>query len=227
MIVPDHLLYLSHQHNSRPYSETTEAALRKSLQSSCLESCIVLGTNEGSFFGSQATTPSYHNADASILKQLKTRPITQEQLVNEVKGIYVGLVMVEKKCVEICQQRSLTTNSLTNELWQALISLHRTLLHEHHDSFLTSQHPTTSPALRRLATKYATLARIWRQGIHLIGVLMESVPSFVETWIECLGDLARYRMVIEEVDPRDREIWSNVARMWYIKATDKSSNVGS
>ena len=37
----------------------------------------------------------------SILLQPETRPITQEQLVNEVKGIYAGLVMVEKKCVEV------------------------------------------------------------------------------------------------------------------------------
>lgn len=37
----------------------------------------------------------------SMLLQPETRPITQEQLVNEVKGIYAGLVMVEKKCVEV------------------------------------------------------------------------------------------------------------------------------
>ena len=36
-----------------------------------------------------------------MLLQPETRPITQEQLVNEVKGIYAGLVMVEKKCVEV------------------------------------------------------------------------------------------------------------------------------
>ncbi|KAK5344596.1 hypothetical protein LTR61_011635, partial [Exophiala xenobiotica] len=84
--------------------------------------------------------------------QPETRPISQEQLVNEVKGIYAGLIMVEKKCVEICQQQSQTTTKLSNEQWQALIALHRTLLHEHHDFFLASQHPTASPALRRLPT---------------------------------------------------------------------------
>jgi hypothetical protein len=59
-----------------------------------------------------------------------------------------------------------------------------------------------------------------------MALLMESVPSFEETWIECLGDLARYRMAIEEADLRDREVWSGVARMWYNKAADKSPNVG-
>jgi hypothetical protein len=60
----------------------------------------------------------------------------------------------------------------------------------------------------------------------MMALLMESVPSFEETWIECLGDLARYRMAIEEADLRDREVWSGVARMWYNKAADKSPNVG-
>lgn len=34
----------------------------------------------------------------------ETRPITQEQLVNEVKEIYAGLIMVKKKYVEVDQQ---------------------------------------------------------------------------------------------------------------------------
>ncbi|KIW36106.1 uncharacterized protein PV06_11581 [Exophiala oligosperma] len=82
---------------------------------------------------------------------LQPRPgQSRKRLVNEVKGIYAGLVMVEKKCVEICQQQSQTTTELSNEQWQALIALHRTLLHEHHDFFLASQYPTASPVLRRL-----------------------------------------------------------------------------
>ena len=49
--------------------------------------------------------------------------------------------MVEKTCVEIDQQQASTTIKLSNEQWQALIALHRTLLHEHHDFFLASQQP--------------------------------------------------------------------------------------
>ena len=59
----------------------------------------------------------------------------------------------------------------------------------------------------------------------MMALLMESVPSLKETWIECLGDLARYRMAIEEANLRDREVWSGVARMWYNKAAGKSPNV--
>jgi hypothetical protein len=89
----------------------------------------------------------------SMLLQPETRPITQEQLVNEVKVIYAGLVMVEKKCVEIDQQQAPTTTKLSNEQWQALTALRRTSLHEHHDFFLASQHPSSLPALRRLAIR--------------------------------------------------------------------------
>jgi Est1 DNA/RNA binding domain len=95
-------------------------------------------------------------------------------------------------------------------------------------------------------------ARMWRNGIHAflellrqqlpdsyehmlafvyiaystMALLLESVPSFRETWIECLGDLARYRMAIEEVDMRVRQVWSEVARRWYNNAADLSPNVG-
>jgi hypothetical protein len=55
-----------------------------------------------------------------------------------------------------------------NEQWQALIVLHRTLLHEHHGFFLTSQHPSAAPAVRRLAVKYAMPARLWRYGIYSV-----------------------------------------------------------
>src|ERR1700753_4507835 len=61
---------------------------------------------------------------------------------------------------------------------------------------------------------------------QMMGLLMESVPIFHETWIECLGDLARYRMAIEEADMRDRETWSNVARTWDNKAADRSPDTG-
>ena len=119
--------------------------------------------------------------DSTMLLQPDTRPITAEQIVNDVKGIYSGLVMVEKKCVEIIAQRSSTGGKLSNDQWQALIALHRTLLHEHHDFFLASQHSTASPALRRLATKYAMPARMWRNGIHA-----EFMPSSSSSNSNCL-----------------------------------------
>ncbi|KAI0400936.1 hypothetical protein F4802DRAFT_465890 [Xylaria palmicola] len=188
-----------------------------------------------------------------LIKQPETRPISQEQLVAEVKGIYAGLMMVESKCIEVDNaQSSQNDTKLNNEQWQALIALHRTLLHEHHDFFLASQHPSASPALKRLASKYAMPARMWRHGIHsflellryrlpgslehmltfiylaysMMALLFETVPAFEDTWIECLGDLGRYRMAIEDEDIRDREVWTSVSRYWYSKASDKAPTTG-
>ncbi|KAI0398759.1 hypothetical protein F4802DRAFT_123306 [Xylaria palmicola] len=188
-----------------------------------------------------------------LLKQPETRPISQEQLVAEVKGIYAGLMMIESKCIEVDNaQSSQNDTKLNNEQWQALIALHRTLLHEHHDFFLASQHPSASPALKQLASRYAMPARMWRHGIHsflellryrlpgslehmltfiylaysMMALLFETVPAFVDTWIECLGDLGRYRMVIEDEDIRDREVWTSVSRYWYSKASDKAPTTG-
>jgi hypothetical protein len=85
--------------------------------------------------------------------QSQTRPISQVPLVAEVKCIYIGLVMVEERCNQVDQkQMSLARDAdpgtqlkLNNEQWQALISLHGTLLHEHHDFLLDSQHPLPVP----------------------------------------------------------------------------------
>ncbi|KAL3418918.1 telomerase-binding protein EST1A protein [Phlyctema vagabunda] len=210
-----------------------------------------------------AETPSQTPAVAlrgeyDIILEPETRPISQEQLVAEVKGIYAGLVMVEAKCIEVDNKQANSTHTegaqarLNNEQWQALIALHRTLLHEHHDFFLASQHPSASPALRRLASKYAMPARMWRHGIHsflellrhrlpasldhmlafiylaysMMALLYETVPAFEDTWIECLGDLGRYRMAIEDDDIKDREVWTGVARHWYSKASDKAPTTG-
>lgn len=198
--------------------------------------------------------PAYSDPEHMIREPL-TRPISQEQIVQEVKTIYSGLVMVENKCIEVNKlqtESSEEKSDLTQEQWQALITLHRTLLHEHHDFFLASQHPSANSALRRLASKYAMPARMWRHGIHsflellrhnlpnsrdymltfiylaysIMALLYETVPAFDETWIECLGDLSRYRMAIEEEDIRDREIWTGVSRNWYSKASEKSPTTG-
>ena len=42
-----------------------------------------------------------HEISALQVLQPETRPISQEQLVAEVKGIYAGLVMVEAKCIKV------------------------------------------------------------------------------------------------------------------------------
>lgn len=44
--------------------------------------------------------------------------------------------------------------------------------------------------------------------------------------IECLGNLARYRMAVENHNLKNRETWTNVARYWYITTSEKASTTG-
>jgi len=167
--------------------------------------------------------------------------------------------MVEAKCIEVDNATpKLAPNhpgcspKLNNEQWQALIALHRTLLLEHYDFLLASQHPSVSPALRRLASKYAMPARMWRHGVHsflemmrarlpdsldhmvtfinlsysMVTAMYQQFLSFEDSWTEYLGDLARYKMAIEYDDIRKRESWGDVAHYWYSKASNKSLTTG-
>ncbi|KAJ5099508.1 DNA/RNA-binding domain E.t1.c1-type [Penicillium argentinense] len=198
-----------------------------------------------------ADSPAPHSQYAMV-KQLDTNPIGDDQLAQEVRTIYRGLAMVEHKCMKIDKEQAESKAELSAPQWQALISIHSTLLHEHHDFFLASQHPTAKPELKMLAEKYSMPARMWRYGIHsflevlrqrlpgsleymlnfiyvaysMVTLLLENIPDFQETWIECLGDLARYRMAIEESDMRDREVWAAVSRYWYNQDADLSPDVG-
>jgi hypothetical protein len=102
--------------------------------------------------------------------------------------------MVESKCIEVDNNQSSPNDPdkrLNNQQWQAMIALHRTLLQEHHDFILASQHArAASPALGRLAAEYAMPARMWRHGIDSFpeplpqeaepsGPLVASIPSRV------------------------------------------------
>lgn len=89
-----------------------------------------------------------------LILQPESSPISKDQLAAEVKGIYAGLVMVEAKCINIDAAQAADPDSeLTADQWQALIALHRTLLYEHHDFLMATQHPSATPALRGLAAK--------------------------------------------------------------------------
>ncbi|CAI7595842.1 unnamed protein product [Penicillium palitans] len=187
-----------------------------------------------------------------MFRQPDTRTITEKQLIDEVREIYTGLAKAEKKCIEIDAQQAHSKYEQSQDQWQTFVSLHRTLLYKHHDFLLTSQHPSAGPVLKDLALKYEMPARMWRYGVHsflellrqkppgfmehmlnfihisysMMTLLLESVPAFKETWIECLGDLARYRMAVEEFDKRDRELWAGVSRYWYNQHADQHPEHG-
>lgn len=158
-----------------------------------------------------------------IMVQSGVGPFSQEELIDEVKGIYAGLIMVKAKCIEVkdkqadlTQQDDRDSTPLRSKQLKALIALQRTLLQEHYHFFLASQHPSASPALRRLASKNYMPATTWRHGIHsslellrqqlptsgddflsfihlaysMTASLYETVPAFEDIWIQCLVILA-------------------------------------
>ncbi|RKF78237.1 putative telomerase-binding protein est1a protein [Golovinomyces cichoracearum] len=142
--------------------------------------------------------------------------------------------------------------NLSHEGIRTVLEFHQKLLYQHYDFFRATQHPTACLPLKALASKCSMPARLWRHGIHpalellrkllplsldymlafiytsysTIALLYETVSVFEKTWIECLGDLSRYRMAIENDNMRDREIWTNVARNWYTKASSKIPSMG-
>ena len=113
--------------------------------------------------------------EPEILLQPVTRAISHDQLIVEVKSIYVDLIMLEAKCIEInekhfmkIQKKNPSRQTKSNsKQWQTLIVLHKTLLHEHHDFFLIFQHFFASSALSRLTAKYSMPAKMLRHGIHV------------------------------------------------------------
>ncbi|KAI1348029.1 hypothetical protein F5Y01DRAFT_318110 [Xylaria sp. FL0043] len=185
------------------------------------------------------------------IKQPETHPISQEQLVAEVKGIYAGLMMVESKCIEVDNAQSAQVDTkLNNEKLQALIALHRALLHEQHDFFLASQHPSASQALKQLTSKYAMPARLWRHGIYnFLEVLRHCLPGSLDhmlpfihfiysmmallyktdtapdTGIEAFGDIGQSRASIEDLELREQEVWASVSRHLYDKVMEQGPEV--
>ncbi|KAG6040408.1 hypothetical protein E4U41_000652 [Claviceps citrina] len=192
--------------------------------------------------------------DVSTSRRMAPESDTQlslsEQLHAEAKGIYAGLIMLEEKCIQFDSTKK--TAALTHAQYHAMISLHRSLLYEHHDFFLASQHPSASNKTKRLAVDGAMPARMWQHAIHsflellrhhlpgsleymlafmhiayhMMALLTETVPSFKQTWVECLGDLGRYRMAIEDNDLESREVWSRVSKYWYTQASDRAPTTG-
>lgn len=140
--------------------------------------------------------------------------------------------MVEKKCIEIDAAQSSYSNKSWDEEWEVLIAFHRTLLKEHHNFFLASHHPAASPALRRLADKYAMPARMWEHGLegflkllrnqmpgtskHMLEYLdlaysvLESLEKYVSSlaseWTECIKGLDMYRDELQKIAREDQEL---------------------
>ncbi|KAK4170641.1 hypothetical protein QBC36DRAFT_383089 [Triangularia setosa] len=175
------------------------------------------------------------------------KPIDANTLVPEIKGIYARFVAIESQCIKTHNQ-----DHSTRPTWRTLITLHRALLEKYHDFILASHHSSATPAIRRLATEYKLHGRMWAHGADwllkmlraqlprsiefmssftymvysTLSLLQETVPAFRGMWMELLGDLSRYQMVIAGNNLEARERWTAVGRDWYSKASDMKPKNG-
>ena len=175
---------------SKPYHQAMKLPEHKLVDSDGLALHLVVDqdrdTPSGTLGLCPLVRPAYLSDQTESLLQPETRQISYEQLVFDANGICSGLVVVEadgidvdkKQTIDAEEMDSLNRTYLTYEQWSALIALHKTLLHEHHDFFLASQHPSASAALSRLAAKYSMPARTWRHGTHaFLEVLRHRLPD--------------------------------------------------
>ena len=193
------------QHDD-PYSEQPEQQFRFGTEQK----------NTSSLPSSVDDGPEPVDVQPEMLLQPETRPISHDQLVIEVKGIYAGLVMVEAKCIDIDEKQSTAAQEkdpskrapLKNDQYQSLIALHKQLLHEHHDFFLASQHPAASAALSRLAAKYSMPARMWRHGIHaFLEVLRHRLPESLEHMLAFIYIAYSMMALLYETVPAFEDTW--------------------
>ena len=84
--------------------------------------------------------------DPEMLHQPDTRPVSHDQLVAEIKGIYAGLAMVEARCIDIDERQLVAAQEkdprkrihLETHQWQSLIALHKQVY-----TFPSTYSPTT------------------------------------------------------------------------------------
>ena len=183
-----------------------------------------------------------------IIRQPETRPVTLKQLVAEAEASDAGLCVIEAKCIEYDGMQE--AELLGQEQYQALVTLHKSLLGEYYDLFLSSWHPSAGEDLHRLAPKDRAV-RMWKHGIHgflellcrglpeaadhmrtfinhaysIVTLLCREVPALENTWIEYLGDLSEYHVLIED-DIEDKRAWTDIARSWHSMAADKAPTLG-
>ncbi|KAM0550696.1 hypothetical protein ACHAPJ_008760 [Fusarium lateritium] len=160
------------------------------------------------------------------MPQSETRPLSHYQLIAEVKRLYAELAMVEANCIEIDTG---TNGKLNDEQWQALTTLHRALLHEHHVFSLVNPRPAPRLASRPIASEnFGSALAIPSFFHHLLLhqllaltlpflylssglkiLLLETRSTFVGTYIEILDRLSFFMMTIGE-DIRGPGDWKHV-----------------
>ncbi|KAF4959133.1 hypothetical protein FGADI_1873 [Fusarium gaditjirri] len=127
-------------------------------------------------------------SESKMMVQPETRPISQEQLVAEVRGIYAGLAMVETKCFEV-DNAQFTEGRFNFEEWQQLLTHHLNLLYEDDDPFnISSTKESQDYELGELLSELSLRSRSFcRLNIRLLPLLQakKGTPSSAYEELKC------------------------------------------
>ena len=147
-------------------------------------------------------------------------------------------------------QNSAEPRNIQGYQWQVTIAIHRQFISDCHDFLLVPEPHSVTDALDTTTVKESMPKRMWFNGIgNLLNVMrndlpqsleymlafihesynilthiLETVSLFEDTWIECLGDLARYRWAIENTE--DNVKWNRIAHSWYQKKASRNPHIG-
>ncbi|PYH41701.1 uncharacterized protein BP01DRAFT_279189, partial [Aspergillus saccharolyticus JOP 1030-1] len=187
--------------------------------------------------------------------EINYKRVTEEQLHNEALATYSGLDMCEKATMKYDKEFStedVTDDEDLMKKFRVFTNVHLQLLQEHQDLLSLCSNSEAGPKVKSMPDTYMLTIRLWRHGIHdyleimrhhlpesldymllfihhsysMLANLLAQAPAYEETWMECLGDLSRYRMAVETTDALERELWAGIAMAWYSRAADRNPDVG-
>ena len=166
----------------------------------------------------------------------------------QIQDVYTCLVLVETTCIQkIEYSQQVNDASETNQMPDLeLASLDRLLHHLYSYILSASQQPSASCALKCFPMQQGMPGRLWKyvgQYAEILRVqssphypaflnlaripfiaLLGEAPDFRNTWLECLGDLSRCHMHVEEPNTEKYNIWREEARSWYLNVPGARSS---
>ncbi|OJD10233.1 hypothetical protein AJ78_08674 [Emergomyces pasteurianus Ep9510] len=143
----------------------------------------------------KAVTRVYNNNDTKpppvtpMVREPIIRQLTHPELVKKVRGIHYSLVVIELLCQEE-DSKIKDLQKLTNPQYAYLIKCHQTLLCEHYDLYLSSQHFIACAEILGLAAKHQVPFQVLEHMIEFIHhafnmlvLILETVPRFKSVWL--------------------------------------------
>lgn len=169
----------------------------------------------------------------------------------ETQDLYLKFLELQVRCIEQTEPHLKHKTMLTRSESEGLVAVLKQTVNTASDLLLAAQHPSPNQTFISLPHEAKIGVRLWKHGIRpILEIFREQLPScreqfelcvhhsyamigvFHETsiysellWLQCLGDVACYMMVIEK-DFQCRSALEETAKRWYQKALDGTPTIG-